>query len=334
MERGEHQEPRVIISRCIEFDHCRYNGDMIGNELVRRMRDSGMVEFIPVCMESEIGLGVPRDPVRIVQGKDGRKRLVQPATERDVTDLAVSFSEGFMSSLRDVDGFLLKSRSPSCGIRDTKVYPKAENAAALTRESGLFGEAAMRHFPLVAIEDENRLRNIKLAEHFLTRIFAFASWRAVEREGRMADVVEWHADNKMLLMMYGQKDLRALGNLAANRKGVGLEELKGAYGEGLHRALASPPRCSSPVNVLQHCLGYVSDRLTKPERDFFLGQLDMYRDARIPLSVCLGIMRSWVIRFQEPYLLRQTFFSPFPEGLLEVGVTDSCEWRDLSDKVR
>jgi len=326
------ERPKIVISKCIEFDHCRYNGDMIGNDLVRRLKESGAIEFIPVCMESEIGLGVPRDPVRIVQGKDGRKRLIQPTTGRDVTDLAVQFSEGFMASLKEVDGFLLKSRSPSCGIRDTKIYPKAGNAAALTREAGAFGEAAMTHFPLLAIEDENRLRNIKLAEHFLTRVFSFASWRKVEVEGRMRGVVEWHANNKLLLMMYSQKEMRTLGNLVANHDGLGLKELKAQYGEGLHLALAKPPRCTSPINVLHHCLGYVSDRLSKGERDFFLQQLEMYRDARIPLSVCLGIMSSWVIRFQEPYLMKQTFFKPFPEGLLEVGVTDSCEWRDLSEK--
>ncbi|MEM0449794.1 MAG: DUF1722 domain-containing protein [Methanomassiliicoccales archaeon] len=330
MLRQEFSRPRVVISKCIEFDHCRYNGDMIGNELVRRMKESGLIQFIPVCMEFEIGLGVPRDPIRVVQGKGGSKRLIQPATGRDVTDLALGFCETFMSSLQDVDGFILKSRSPSCGIRDVKVYPRAENAAAIDRQAGIFGEAALRHFPDSAIEDENRLRHVKLAEHFLTRIFATASWRDVERGGGMRDVVQWHADNKLLLMMYSQKELRALGRLVANHEGLSLEELKAAYGKGLRRALIKPPRCNSPINVLQHCLGFFSDRLQKEERDFFLRQLELYRDARIPLSVCLGIMRSWVIRFQEPYLMRQTFFTPFPEGLLEIGVTDSCDWRDLS----
>jgi uncharacterized protein YbgA (DUF1722 family)/uncharacterized protein YbbK (DUF523 family) len=283
-------------------------------------------------MESEIGLGVPRDPVRIVQLKGGSNRLIQPTTGRDVTDLAVEFSEGFMASLKEVDGFILKSRSPSCGIRDAKIYPKVENAAALARGAGLFGGAAKTHFPLLAIEDENRLRHVKLAEHFLTQVFSSASWRKIDQGGSMREVVEWHADNKLLLMMYSQKEMRGLGNLVANRDGLSLESLKIRYGEGLRRAFANPPRCTSPINVLQHCLGYVSERLSKAERDYFLQQLEMYRDARIPLSVCLGVMRSWVIRFQEPYLMRQTFFQPFPEGLLEVGVTDSCEWRDLSDK--
>jgi uncharacterized protein YbgA (DUF1722 family)/uncharacterized protein YbbK (DUF523 family) len=311
---AEWRKPRVVISRCIEFDHCRYNGDMIGNDLVRRLKESGTIDFIPVCMESEIGLGVPRDPVRIVQMKEGVKRLVQPTTGRDVTELAVDFSEGFMASLRGVDGFILKSRSPSCGIRDAKVYPKAEKAAALTREAGIFGAAVKAHFPYLAIEDENRLRHVKLAEHFLTRVFSFASWRGMVAEGGMKDIVDWHTENKLLLMMYSQKEMRALGNLVANKGGLSLDALKAEYGEGLHRAMAEPPRCTSPVNVLHHCLGYVSDRLSKAERDFFLRQLDMYRDARIPLSVCLGVMRSWVIRFQEPYLMRQTFFQPYPDG--------------------
>ena len=79
-----------------------------------------------------------------------------------------------------------------------------------------------------------------------------------------------------------------------------------------------------------HALGYFSDQLRSEEKAFFLQNLQMYRDARIPLSVCLGLMRSYIIRFGNDYLASQTFFQPFPEGILEVGVTDSCDWREMS----
>jgi len=315
---------------CLEFAKCRYNGDMIGDPLVRRMKDSGRIEFLPVCMEMEMGLGVPRDPVRIVRSPDGQSRLLQPATGRDLTELALEFTAGFLSSVGEVDGFILKSRSPSCGVRDAKLYQSAQGAAPLMRQSGLFGGEIAKKYPDIVTEDEKRLAHVKLAEHFLTTIFASADWRAIEGSGRMRDIIEFHSDHKFLLMLYSQREMRELGRIVANHEKGNLEAVKDEYNRHLRAALSKPPRCNSGANVLQHALGFFSDRLRAEEKRFFLEQLNMYLDARVPLSVCLNLMRSYVIRFGEPYLERQTFFEPFPADLLEVGVTDSCEWRDLS----
>ena len=71
-------KPRLVVSKCIEFDHCRWNGMIISSDVVKLLRPH--VEFIPVCPEVEIGLGVPREPIRIAL-RDGQPRLLQPASE-------------------------------------------------------------------------------------------------------------------------------------------------------------------------------------------------------------------------------------------------------------
>jgi len=88
---------------------------MIPSDFVKALKPK--VNFIPVCAEMEIGLGVPRDPIRIVSIK-GEQRLVQPTTGQDVTDKMRDFSTHFLSSLPEIDGFILKYRSPSCGFKD------------------------------------------------------------------------------------------------------------------------------------------------------------------------------------------------------------------------
>jgi uncharacterized protein YbbK (DUF523 family) len=75
------------------------------------------VRFSPVCPEVGIGLGVPREPVRIVSVERILK-LIQPATDLEVTRRMGDFANGFLDSVSDVDGFILKSRSPSCGIKE------------------------------------------------------------------------------------------------------------------------------------------------------------------------------------------------------------------------
>ncbi len=318
--------PRVVVSKCIEFDHCRYNGDMIGSELVRRMRQK--VDFIPVCMEVEIGLGVPRDPVRIVSLKNGERRLVQPTTGLDVTDRALHFCGQYLMGLDEVDGFLLKSRSPSCGLRDTRIYPEGEGKAPISKESGFFGEAVLGAFSHLAVEDEARLRNVRIAEHFLTKLWALARFRELDRD--INSLMQYQADNKLLLMMYGQNKMRLLGNIASNREKRDPERVFEQYRSLLCGALENIPKCTSGINVLMHALGYYKDLLAPQEKKFFLETLNMYRDARVPLSVCLNLMKSYNLRFGNQYLMRQTFFEPFPGDLLEQGITDSCALRELS----
>ena len=136
----EFHKPRVVVSKCLEFEHCRYNGQIISSPAVRFMTPH--VEFLAVCPEVEIGLGVPREPIRVVE-RDGERRLVQPATGRDVTGEMRDFAGRFLDGLGEVDGFVLKSRSPSCGIKDVKIFAGPEKGSAVGRGAGFFGEAVM-----------------------------------------------------------------------------------------------------------------------------------------------------------------------------------------------
>jgi uncharacterized protein YbgA (DUF1722 family)/uncharacterized protein YbbK (DUF523 family) len=300
---------------------------MIVSEFVRRL--IGHADLVPVCPEVEIGLGVPRDPIRIVL-RGGDRHLVQPSTGRDLTVPMSSFADRFLGGLGEVDGFVLKSRSPSCGMRDVRIYLDGNGGGSVDRRAGLFGQEVLRRLEGLPVEDEARLRNVKLGEHFLTGVFTLRSFRELDNESRMAELIDFHARNKLLLMMYSQTELRHMGRLVANRSSNDMAAILGDYRAHLRKALSKPPRCTSPINVLLHSFGYVSGKMKKEERDLFLQNLDMYRDARIPLSVCLNLMRSYIIRFDVEYLAAQTFFEPFPPEILSVGVTDSCEWREMT----
>lgn len=324
--------PKVVISKCIEFERCRYNGETITSEFVRRLMR--YADFIPVCMEVEIGLGVPRGPIRVVQ-VGGDLRLVQPSTGRDVTDLAAQFSSSFLDGLPEVDGFVLKSRSPSCGIKDVKVYPLGERVASLTaKESGFFGREVMTRFSELAVEDEARLLNLRIGEHFLTKLFILADFRAVRGEVSMNALVDFQARNKLLLMYYSQKELAALGRLVANQEGYGPSDLADRYQAHLRLALARPPRCGSGVNVLLHAFGYVSADLNQAEKAEFLDALQMYRDGKLPITVATGMLRSWIARFDQGYLRQQTFLQPYPEEFLDVMSNDACVGRDLWSPIK
>jgi uncharacterized protein YbgA (DUF1722 family) len=265
----------------------------------------------------EIGLGTPRHPIRIVR-KGSALRLLQPETGKDVTGDMTAFVGGFLDRVANVDGFILKSRSPSCGMKDVKIYSGTQKGAAAAKGAGFFGGEVLRRFPGLAVDDEGRLTNFRIREHFLTKIFTLAAFRAVEASGRMRDLVQFHAENKLTLMSYSQKQLRILGRLVANPEKKPPKEVIGEYRSGLEAAMAGAPRYTSCINVLMHAMGYFSDQLTRREKSFFLDALEGFREERVPLSVPVGVMKSYLVRFEEPYLMQQTFFDPYPEAMLSL----------------
>lgn len=297
---------------------------MISSEVVTSLKPH--IEPIPICPEVEIGLGIPRDPVRVVR-VEGKLRLLQPETGEDFTDKMMSFAVGFLESVGDVDGFILKSRSPSCGLKEVKVHPSMDPGPSVGKTNGFFAQAVLDAFPSVAVEDEGRLRNFRIREHFLTRLFTYARFRDIGRSPTMKELVRFHSQHKLLLMAYSQKELRELGRVVANHERRPVREVYEKYGEGLYRALSRTPRYTSNVNVLMHALGYFSKRLSPGEKAFLLDSLEQYRLGKIPLSVPINIVGSWIVRFEEGYLSDQIFFQPYPLALMEI--TDSGRGRDF-----
>jgi uncharacterized protein YbgA (DUF1722 family)/uncharacterized protein YbbK (DUF523 family) len=315
--------PVVVVSKCLGFDHCRYNGEIVDDPFVRRLRE--FVEFRPVCPEMEIGLGVPRDPIRVVLVQ-GEMRLVQPSTGKDFSGPMNEFGGSFLDGIGPVDGFLLKSRSPSCGTRDVKVYNETGNLMSAAQRQGFFGRAVMARFGESAVEDEGRLRNFLIRERFLTMLYTLARFRALATQPSMARMTEFHARHKLLLMTYSEVVMRQLGKIGANEEHKPVADAATDYAALLPRAFAAPPKYTAAINVLMHALGYFKDGLTVGEKSFFLDSLDRYRSGKVPLSVPVGILRSWVVRFGEPYLSQQVLFEPYPEALVDIA--DSGKGRD------
>lgn len=319
-------KPRIVISKCIEFESCRYNGQIIRSEIINTLKPH--VEFLPICAEVEIGLGVPRDPIRIIE-KHAKKFLVQPTTSRDVTTEMLSFTQRFLSLIQGIEGFLLKSQSPSCGTRDVKIYPAVLHSAPVRREAGFFGEQVLQRFPQLAIEDEMRLQNPIIRQHYFTKIFTLAAFRSVKDTTSLQRLLKFHTENKFLLMGYSQKELRILGNILANQDKQSLLKVLSEYEQHLYLAFLKAPRYSSQINVLNHAFGYVSQELTAAEKRFYADLIEKYRKDQVPLSVPINLVRSWVIRFQQPYLIPQTFFEPYPDQLLDAEAIKTSEVRDF-----
>jgi uncharacterized protein YbgA (DUF1722 family) len=124
-------------------------------------------------------------------------------------------------------------------------------------------------------------------------------------------------------MAYNQKELHSLGQIVGNQDRLSRAEVWTQYETHLQRALIHPARYRSHINVLMHGMGYFSRELSAKEKTHFLDLLERYRQASVPLSAPVSVVRSWIERFDNEYLASQVFFEPYPPALAIL--TDSAK---------
>ena len=199
------------------------------------------------------------------------------------------------------------------------MYAKTGKASCLPeRSQGFFGEALLAEQPLIAVEDEGRLMNYSIREHFLTRIFTFERFDRVKKASSMTALIQFHSENKYLLMAYHQMEQKVLGKIVANHEQLPLERVFDDYETHLKMALKEPLKKGTNTNMILHMFGYVSKGLSSEEKQFFLELLDLYNEDKKPMSAIMTVLYGWVIRFDVAYLKMQRIFQPYPIEILDV----------------
>jgi uncharacterized protein YbbK (DUF523 family) len=153
---------KIIISKCLGFEACRWNGEIIAAPWLQEL--SSKVELVPICPEVDIGLSVPRKPINLYQCVAGIK-VIQDETGIDLTDKLVSYSQEYLKYIGTVDGFILKSKSPSCGNESTYIHYKDK----MNVGSGVFVSMAKNYFPNAVFVDEKFLEKYGV-ESFISKI--------------------------------------------------------------------------------------------------------------------------------------------------------------------
>ena len=309
------EKPKIVVSKCLGFAKCRYNAQTIPDDFVASLKE--YVEYTTVCPEVEIGLGVPREPIRLILENE-KLELYQPATENLYTDEMERYSIEKLEEIGDVDGFILKGRSPSCGIKDVKIYNGRRKAPNIGKDVGVFAKHVIEKYPHLAIEEEGRLTNLKIREHFLTKLYTMMNFKKAMASNSMAELVKFHSNNKYLLTAYSQTYLKKLGKIVANHEKRSFDNLIEEYRENLGLALENEPKHTNYINSFMHMFGYFSESLTSKEKEFVLDSFEKYREDKLPLSVPVNMLKSYVLRYEKDYLLDQSIWSPFPEQLLDI----------------
>jgi uncharacterized protein YbbK (DUF523 family)/uncharacterized protein YbgA (DUF1722 family) len=303
---------RLGVSACLLGESVRYDG---GHKRDAFLTDvlGPHVEWVPVCPEVELGLGVPRPTLRLT-GRPAAPRLVEDASGEDLTARMWQYAEARVVELERLalDGYVLKRSSPSCGLFGVPVYREPGTRGAAGR--GLFAAALVERLPMLPVEEEGRLADGALRERFIERVFAMARWRAFRAERpRARDLVAFHAAQKYAVLAHSPLHYTRLGRLVARAGRVpALDE----YGRLLMEALAVRATRGRHANVLQHLAGYVKRDLAADERAELAKVIEEYRRGLVPLVVPITLVHRHARRLGRDELLAQVYLSPPPKELM------------------
>lgn len=304
---------RLGISACLLGEPVRWDG---GHKRDRFLVDtlSRHVEWVPFCPEVDAGFGTPREPIRLVSSAAG-----VIATTRSGDDVTAPLARAAARLMRqaesaDLSGFVLKSKSPSCGLERVKIY--APRGTSSTPGRGLFASALAARLPLLPVEEEGRLSDPRLRENFVERIFAYRRLRELF-DGRwtVGGLVRFHTAHKLTLMAHSPVAYRRLGRFVAGAAARPRAEVRAEYERGFMDALAVVATPKKHADVLSHMLGYFKTSLDADARGELASTIEDYRLERVPLVVPLTLFRHHVRRVGVPYLAGQVYLDPHPREL-------------------
>ena len=307
-------KPKIAISACLMGTEVRYNGGHKESRLCSRTL-TDYFDFVEVCPEVAIGLGIPREPIRLVGDPVQPEAVGTIDREINVTRPLAEYGRKMAAELDDICGYIFMQTSPSCGLERVKVY-HANGAPVDGGGRGIYAQAFCAQHPDLPVEEDGRLNDPVLRENFLTRVFAYSAWQQLLKEGlSRRGLTEFHSRYKYLLMAHNPVQYKALGNLLGNMGKTDPRTLGPQYFSELMAALKKCATRRTHTNVLQHLSGYLKKNLSTDDKQEVQHVIGQYRHGIVPLVVPLTLLKHHFRLHPDPYIAQQVYLQPHPENL-------------------
>jgi len=318
----EKHDIQIGISACLLGEKVRYDG---GHKLQNYIHDTlgEFFSFKTFCPEMDIGLGAPRETIRLIQKEDGIRCVGTKTETLDVTEKLVSSAQEQASWHKNLCGYILKKGSPSCGMENVKLYGLNQKEPNLPQMKGvgLYAKVLQDNFPHLPIEEEGRLGDTGLRENFIKRVYAYRHWKDVNQKTLTIDVLtEFHVQYKHVLMSHDQTRARALGkSLSASvlaKTTASMAELSKTYLAEFMPILKIKASIQNHVSVLQHIQGYLKNELIKDDEQELTETIEQYRQGYLPLIVPVTLLKHHFRRYPMPSVQNSKYLSPHPSELM------------------
>ena len=307
---------KIGVSSCLIGEKVRWNGDHKQNHYVREVL-AKYFEYVSVCPEMEVGMGVPRETVALY-GNLENSRMISKKTQTDWTIPMKSYIKTRISSLAldNLCGYIFKNKSPSCGLGRIPVY--AEFGSNKVRHGmGMFANEFTEYYPLIPTEDEGRLNDPKIRENFIVKVFSFYRLQnLLNKDFSIGGLVRFHTQQKFLLLAHSRKHYDLLGQLVAKSKSYSKKAVKENYASTFMKAFSFKSTPKKNTDVLLHMMGFLKKLLSKSEKEDILNTIQDYRKELLPLIVPVTLIRHQVIKYDIDYLKNQAYLNPHPKELM------------------
>jgi uncharacterized protein YbgA (DUF1722 family)/uncharacterized protein YbbK (DUF523 family) len=306
-------KPLVGISSCLLGQQVRFDGGHKKDGWITGPL-AAFFDYLPVCPEVGIGLGIPRPTIHLVGDPEQPRAVGSRDPSLDVTEQLAAFGVAQTLRFEGLSGYILKSKSPSCGMARVPVTsPKGMPAKVGV---GIYARVLMERLPLLPVEEEGRLNDPVLRENFVTRVYVFHRWQEL-RAGKItaAKLIDFHSRQKYLVMAHSQAAYQRLGQMLSHLKQVDLEAVADMYVAELMTALARRVTRKRHINVLHHIMGYLKDHIDAGDKAELLASIESYRREEVALVVPITLLRHHLRRHPDPYMEKQVYLAPYPEKL-------------------
>ena len=305
---------RLGVSACLLGAKVRFDGGHKRNRFL--LEELGAYfEFVPFCPEVAIGMGTPRPKIRLTGDVQAPRAVGSKDPGLDVTDALQAYSSNTAQRLSGLSGFVFKRDSPTCGMERVRVY--SDKGMPQRNGVGIFARAVQEANPLLPVEEEGRLNDPVLRENFISRVFVFARWQSLRRQGlNKKTLLDFHTRHKLLLMAHSPAVYRELGRMLARLDNAVLETLADRYIGQVMQVLKLQASRKRHVNVLQHLLGYLRKRVDAASRADLVEVIDSYRRGVVPLVVPITLLQHYFRREPHSWISRQVYMNPHPRELM------------------
>jgi len=305
---------KLGISSCLIGNLCRYDGAHSKDAFVFNILQK-YFEIVPYCPEDMI-FGSPRETIRLVKD-NGSIKVTTSDGSKDVTkkldDISITCAKQIAKD--DICGFILKSKSPTCGMERVKVYQE-KSGLSVKDGVGLFAKRIKEFYPYLPLEEEGRLNDPWLKENFLMQIFAYKDLHEfLNKNPSINELVEFHTSYKYLIYAKSQEFYKELGNIVANHKKEPIEKILDEYKDSFLKAINEKSTINKTYNVLLHIFGYFKKHISKEEKELLLITMDEYKDGIVPLITIVKMFNIFIGRYDMEYLKKQKFLNPYPKEL-------------------
>ncbi|KZZ46257.1 MAG: DUF523 and DUF1722 domain-containing protein [Saccharospirillaceae bacterium] len=307
----------IGISACLMGQKVRFDG---GHKRSRFCTDvlAEYFDYVPLCPEVAIGMGTPRQPIRLVgESKDTTNVFARGTrdTELDVSDQLRAYGQEQGEQHKNLCGYIFMQKSPSCGLFGVKRY--LDNGMPEGTARGLYAEEFCKKQPLLPVEEAGRLNDPGLRENFLVRVFAYHDWQQfLASDFSAKDLIGFHARYKYLVMAHSQQYYKSLGHLLSDLSKAKLHTIAEEYFKQLMAALAKPASRKMNTNTLMHLQGYLKNCLSSGDKQELTDLIQHYHQGIVPLIVPLTLLKHHLSHQQQQhYANMQVYLNPYPYQL-------------------